>query len=76
MVPVDYVARIIVASAFCPPQQPLGVVQINGRPRLRFVEYLAALKEYGYPVREVDYPTWRDSLEEYVDSGSQEQHAL
>ena len=76
MVPVDYVARAVVASAFCPPQQPLGVAQINSRPRLRFVEYLATLERYGYPIQEVDYPKWRDSLEEYVDRGSYEQHAL
>ncbi|SLM34666.1 l-aminoadipate-semialdehyde dehydrogenase large subunit [Lasallia pustulata] len=79
MVPVDHVARVVVASAFHPPVSPLGVAQVTSHPRLRFHEYLATLQEYGYDVPEVDYPTWRSSLEKYVSADeepSQGQHAL
>jgi len=78
MVPVDHVARVVVASAFSPPVSPLGVVQITSHPRLRFKEYLAILEEYGYRVPEVDYETWKRAMETYVMDGDakQEQHAL
>lgn len=78
-VPVNHVARVVVASAFSPPQSPLGVAQVTSHPRLRFHEYLATLQHYGYDVPEVDYPTWRAALEKYVsaeEEPSQGQHAL
>ncbi|KAI4121611.1 MAG: hypothetical protein LQ347_006797 [Umbilicaria vellea] len=78
-VPVNHVARVVVASAFNPPQSPLGVAQVTSHPRLRFHEYLATLQHYGYDVPEVDYPTWRSALEKYVSAEEeppQGQHAL
>ena len=79
MVPVDHVARVVVASAFNVPGSPLSIAQVTSHPRLHFNEYLATLHEYGYEVPEVDYPTWRASLENYIsadDEPSQGQHAL
>ena len=71
MVPVDHVARTVVASALHPPQSPLGVVQVTSHPRLRFYEYLATLEEYGYQAPDVEYPAWRASLEKYIDNAAE-----
>lgn len=76
MVPVDHVARVVVASAFHPQYSVLGVVQVTSYRRLQFNEYLSALEHYGYTCPEVDYQTWKVSLEEYVsDGGVQKDHA-
>lgn len=67
MVPVDHVARVVVATALHPPQREyLSVAQVTGHPRVRFNEFLGALKTYGYGVRCDDYPVWRSALEKYV----------
>ncbi|KAI5293620.1 large subunit of alpha-aminoadipate reductase [Ascosphaera acerosa] len=80
MVPVDHVARIVVASAFHPPQTPLGVAHVTGHPRLRFNEFLGALETYGFAVPMVDYVPWASGLESYVhnslDSDAASQNAL
>ena len=70
MVPVDHVARTVVASAFHPLLSPLGVVQVTSHPRLRFYEYLATLEEYGYQAAEVEYSVWRAAVEKYIDSAA------
>lgn len=67
MVPVDQVARVVVATAFhCPQSEYLSVAQVTGHPRVKFNEYLGALKTYGYEVECEDYPTWRSQLEKFV----------
>jgi len=78
MVPVDHVARVVVASAFHNPVSPLGVAQVTSHPRLYFNEFLSTLEHYGWQVPEVDYHTWRTLLEKYVDNaqGGMEDHAL
>lgn len=80
MVPVDHVARVVIASALHPPQSSLAVVQVTSHPRLRFEQYLSSLEFYGYRVPEVDYTSWRTSLENYVSDGGLQrdyiQHAL
>ncbi|KAI9933028.1 hypothetical protein ASPWEDRAFT_47407 [Aspergillus wentii DTO 134E9] len=80
MVPVDHVARVVIASAFQPPCKPVGVAQVTGHPRLRFNQFLGALQLYGYDVPQVDYVPWAKSLEEYVNDGQHDdpnsQHAL
>ncbi|KAI5927913.1 L-aminoadipate-semialdehyde dehydrogenase-like protein large subunit [Camillea tinctor] len=76
MVPVNHVARVVVASALSPPVEPLGVAQVTGHPRLTFREYLGALASYGYSVPEVKYSEWSESLQQYVGDSSKEQHAL
>lgn len=69
MVPVNHVARIVVASALFPLEAGFGVVHVNGNPRLRFNEYLETLEEYGYRVPEIAYNSWRSQLEKYVGDG-------
>ncbi|KAE8148773.1 hypothetical protein BDV25DRAFT_12114 [Aspergillus avenaceus] len=80
MVPVDHVARVVIAGAFQPPVQPIGVAQVTGHPRLRFNQFLGALQLYGYDVPQVDYVPWSKSLESYVNDGQHDdpesQHAL
>ncbi|KIX97119.1 uncharacterized protein Z520_07233 [Fonsecaea multimorphosa CBS 102226] len=67
MVPVNHVARTVVACAFHPPSpQAVSVAQITGHPRLRFNQYLAALQTYGYKANLTDYVPWASSLEHYV----------
>jgi L-aminoadipate-semialdehyde dehydrogenase len=66
MVPVDHVARVVVACAFNPPATPLAVAHVTGHPRLRFNEFLSTLEVYGYDVSRVDYIPWRIALETYV----------
>ncbi|EXJ89385.1 L-aminoadipate-semialdehyde dehydrogenase large subunit [Capronia epimyces CBS 606.96] len=69
MVPVDHVARTVVAAAFHPPSaQGVSVAHVTGHPRLRFNQYLAALQTYGYTATLVDYVPWASSLEHYVSS--------
>lgn len=66
MVPVDHVARVVVACAFSPPTAPLPVAHVTSHPRLRFNEFLGTLKTFGYEVEKVDYVPWRIALETHV----------
>lgn len=67
MVPVDHVARVVVATALHPPvSDTLAVAQVTGHPRIKFNEYLSVLAEYGYDVDCEDYPVWRSALENFV----------
>ena len=71
MVPVDHVARTVVACAFHPAaDEGVCVAQVTGHPRLRFNQYLAALETYGYTAKVVDYVPWASALEDYVASHS------
>lgn len=78
MVPVDHVARAVVAAAFFPAVTPLGVAQITAHPRLTFNQFLGTLETYGWDVPTVDYDTWRASLTKFVEdnAGKGEVHAL
>ncbi|KAI9690861.1 MAG: putative NRPS-like protein biosynthetic cluster [Bathelium mastoideum] len=79
MVPVDHVARLIVASGFEPPVSPLGVAQVTSHPRLTFNEFLGALQLYGYAAPQIDYSAWRTRMENYVAESQDrglEEHAL
>jgi L-2-aminoadipate reductase len=79
-VPVNHVARVVVASALNPLPDGVHVAHVTGHPRLRMNEYLSLLEYYGYKVPEVSYDSWKDELERYVTAGGQEkdqeQHAL
>lgn len=67
MVPVDHVARVVVATALHPPQSNyLSVAQVTGHPRITFNQFVGAMKTYGYKVSKIDYPDWCVSLESYV----------
>lgn len=78
-VPVDHVARVVIAAALN-PLPAVNVVHVTAHPRLRMNEFLSALAYYGYNVPEVDYDEWKDQLEKFVSAGSvekdQEQSAL
>ena len=79
MVPVDHVARVVVASAVFPPCTPLGVAQVTAHPRLTFNQYLDVLETYGYEVREIEYEEWRKKMEDYCATAAEqgrEEHAL
>ena len=79
-VPVNHVARVVVAAALNPLEGGVHVVHVTGHPRLRMNEYLSYLEYYGFKAPEVDYDTWKNELEKYVSAGGQEkdqeQHAL
>lgn len=66
MVPVDHVARVVVATALHPPQRELVVAHVTGHPRIQFNDYLSTLEGAGYKVERQDYPTWRTALEKFV----------
>ncbi len=79
-VPVDHVARIVVASALHPPkpqgETSLAVVQVTGHPRIPFEKMLSAPVEYGYNVSGLDYPAWKKCLEKYVITDGHSESAL
>lgn len=79
-VPVNHVARVVVAATLNPLPQGVHVIHVTGHPRLRMNEYLSLLEYYGFKVPEVGYSEWKTELEHYVSAGpqekDQEQHAL
>ncbi|KAI8957193.1 large subunit of L-aminoadipate-semialdehyde dehydrogenase [Daldinia sp. FL1419] len=79
-VPVNHVARVVVAAALNPLPGGVHVVHVTGHPRLRMNEYLSILEYYGYKTPEVSYDSWKRELENFVSAGAlekdQEQHAL
>ncbi|KAL2157963.1 hypothetical protein VTH06DRAFT_4772 [Thermothelomyces fergusii] len=79
-VPVNHVARVVVASALNPLPGGVHVVHVTAHPRLRMNEYLSLLEYYGYKTPEVTYDAWKEELEKFVSAGAlekdQEQHAL
>lgn len=81
MVPVDHVARTVVACTFHPSSAAqtinggtaeggVSVAQITSHPRLRFNQYLSSLSTYGYTAQLSDYIPWTSHLESYVSSHS------
>ena len=75
MVPVDHVARLVIATALNQPVAPMVVCHVTGHPRLTFNEYLSALEAFGYEAPKVEFPKWRDAVERFVEQGKEE-HAL
>ncbi|KAI1469225.1 large subunit of L-aminoadipate-semialdehyde dehydrogenase [Daldinia caldariorum] len=79
-VPVNHVARVVVAAALNPLPDGVHVVHVTGHPRLRMNEYLSILEYYGYKAPEISYDSWKQELENFVSAGAlekdQEQHAL
>ncbi|QBM87771.1 aminoadipate-semialdehyde dehydrogenase precursor [Metschnikowia aff. pulcherrima] len=72
MVPVDHVARVVVATALHPPQRDhLAVAHVTGHPRITFNQFVGSMRAYGYAVERTDYPTWRSALEKFVVEESQ-----
>jgi L-2-aminoadipate reductase len=73
-VPVNHVARVVVAAALNPLPGGIHVVHVTGHPRLRMNEYLSLLEFYGFEAPEVSYDSWKDELEKYVSAGGKEKH--
>lgn len=67
MVPVDHVARVVVAATLnADSLKDVSVVQVTSHPRITFDKFLGALNQFGYNVEESDYVHWRTSLEKHV----------
>lgn len=67
MVPVDHVARVVVACSLNPPQAGyVSVAHVTSHPRIKFNDFLRSLSAYGYTVSEENYVPWRIALEKYV----------
>ncbi|KAL8993033.1 MAG: hypothetical protein Q9169_006644 [Polycauliona sp. 2 TL-2023] len=81
MVPVDHVARCVVACAFHPSSKSnISVAQVTANPRLTFTQFTNVLKVYGYVVDSVPYEEWKQRLVGYVEQQQggegKEEHAL
>lgn len=78
MVPVDHVARLVIAAAFNQPGAQMSVCHLTSHPRLTFNQYLASLETFGYETPMVDYSEWRAAIERYVETpqDGQEESAL
>ncbi|KAI9889228.1 MAG: large subunit of alpha-aminoadipate reductase [Vezdaea aestivalis] len=70
MVPVDHVARVVIAAAFMSLSEAVEVMHVNSHPRLTFNQYLATLSVFGYDVKLVKYDEWRDLVQKYVNNTS------
>lgn len=79
-VPVNHVARVVVAASLNPLPSGVHVIHVTAHPRLRMNEYLSILEYYGFKTPEVSYDSWKQELEKFVSAGAlekdQEQHAL
>ena len=77
MVPVDHVARIVVASGVYPANTvagSVGTVQVQPQPRLSWSDFLSTLSQY-YHVKSESYDAWRQRLLRYVEQGDGEEFA-
>lgn len=75
-VPVNHVARVVVAGALNPlPNGGVKVAHVTAHPRLRMNEYLSILEYYGYRTPEVSYDAWKSELERFVSAGPIEKDA-
>lgn len=73
MVPVDHVAKIVTSSSIVPPiTKEVGVCQVTAHPRLKFNDFLGSLNDYGYNLKQDDYPLWKSELENFVVNKSKE----
>ncbi|KAK5626701.1 hypothetical protein RRF57_002416 [Xylaria bambusicola] len=80
MVPVNRVARIVVAAGLhlaTATDLNLGVAQVTSRdPRLTVNQWIGALESYGYRLPMVPYQDWRNKVTGYVNDGSREEYSL
>ncbi|KAL9609620.1 MAG: hypothetical protein Q9167_005621 [Letrouitia subvulpina] len=79
MVPVDHVARAVVACALYPSNgngAGIAVSQVTAHPRITFTDFGAALGKYGYDVALVGYEEWKQKVLEYVEGKEDGQEEL
>lgn len=67
MVPVNCVARFVIACALHSPAQ-MSVAHVTGDPRLIFDQILASLATYGYDVPLASHKQWPGAVQSYVDT--------
>ncbi|KAL8638663.1 MAG: hypothetical protein Q9228_004200, partial [Teloschistes exilis] len=73
MVPVDHVARCVVACSIHYPSPPsntlssIEVAQITANPRMTFTEFAETLNLYGYGIEMCEYEEWKKKLVGYVE---------
>lgn len=74
MVPVDYVASLVVAASSISQMKGNGVsvMQVTPQPRsMSWADFLSAPSQYGYEVRKAEsYESWRDAVVAYVEQHS------
>jgi L-2-aminoadipate reductase len=68
MVPVDHVARCVVAGVLHPASSPsiATVMHVTARPAPTYNTLFSSLPSYGYDVVQTSYITWRQKLESHV----------
>ncbi|KAI4102072.1 MAG: hypothetical protein L6R37_004578 [Teloschistes peruensis] len=78
MVPVDHVARCVVACSIHHPSpssnilSSIEVAQITANPRMTFTEFAETLNLYGYGIEICEYGEWRKKLVRYVEEQQSE----
>ncbi|TKA28352.1 hypothetical protein B0A50_03819 [Salinomyces thailandicus] len=65
MVPVNHVARLIMAVAFHADKGTVSHVEAH--PRLTMNEFLSALEDFGYAVPQASYQDWKQKVVQYVE---------
>jgi len=80
MVPVDHVARIVVAAGLFAGggseqgRSSMQAVQVTPHPRISWSAFLGALTPY-YALKALPYPEWRRAVLSYVEAGDGEEFA-
>ncbi|KAK5169408.1 large subunit of alpha-aminoadipate reductase [Saxophila tyrrhenica] len=74
MVPVPHVAQKVLAVALHADKGTVSHVEAH--PRLTFNQFLETLEEYEYSAPVQGYDTWRQKVEQYVESSKNDQEEL
>ncbi|KAL8834746.1 MAG: hypothetical protein Q9170_003623 [Blastenia crenularia] len=72
MLPVNHVARCVVACSLHPSSSTITTAHPKPPSRLTFTTFASVLQKYGYDVPQIGYKEWRDRLVEYVEGGASE----
>ncbi|KAL8690954.1 MAG: hypothetical protein Q9218_003711 [Villophora microphyllina] len=76
MVPVDHVARCVLACSLYPSSaSSIEVAQITAHPRMTFTGFADTLNTYGYDILMCTYDQWRATLIRYVEEQQQQSSA-
>lgn len=67
MVPVDHVARVVVAAALSPLAE---VCQVTAHPRIALGEYVESVNQYGHAVVMEPYAVWARKLSDAIAGGA------
>ncbi|KAI4248264.1 MAG: hypothetical protein LQ352_005964, partial [Teloschistes flavicans] len=76
MVPVDHVARCVVACSLHPSSTAsIEIAQITAHPRMTFTDFAQTLNVYGYDIAMCSYEQWKTKLVAYVEEQQQQQQS-